>query len=333
MAVKYQDYYEILGAPRSASQDQIQSAYRKLARKYHPDVNKNAGAEDKFKKIGEAYEVLKDPTKRKKYDQLGENWHMGDDFSAPPGWDFQDQGASSKSEAFRFNFDGFEGSGFSDFFDILFGQDSGGQGGRRRAAADPWSELSGRDRQHPGQDHEVDITISLLDAYKGGKKSISVKTVENTANGLSKEYSKSYEVNIPKGVTEGRRLRLTGQGGEGSKGAKRGDLYFKIRIAPHPLIRIRGEDLETDVPVAPWEAALGARISIPLVDGSAEIDIPPGIQNGKKIRVKGKGLGGSKGKAGDLYAIVKIVIPKTLSSKEKSLLEELSQVSSFKPRE
>lgn len=333
MAVKYQDYYEILGVPRTASKDQIQSAYRKLARKYHPDINKKAGAEDKFKKIGEAYEVLKDPGKRKKYDQLGENWHMGDDFSPPPEWDTSGRSTSNRSGAFRFNFDGFEGSGFSDFFDILFGEDFDEFGTTRKAATDPWSELTGKERNRQGEDHEVEITISLLDAYRGGKKNISVKTVETTNTGQTKESVKSYEVNIPKGVSDGKRLRLSGQGGAGGPGASPGDLYFIIRISPDPRFRIRGENLETDVRVTPWEAALGARITIPMVDGSAEIKIPAGIQSGKKIRVKGKGLRGAKGKDGDLYAIVKIVVPDSLSSKEKDLFEQLSRVSSFNPRQ
>ena len=335
MAVTFQDYYETLGIPRDSTQSQVQSAYRKLARKYHPDINQKSDAEEKFKRINEAYEVLKDPEKRKKYDQLGENWQAGDDFSPPPGWEnfrySQRTGPGSQSTTHGFNFNFGDGGGFSDFFETLFGGLGGfgetrtGPGGTRRGFR---SENMGQ----PGQDHEAELTISLEDAYRGGKKSVSLQVAETDAQGRSRETARTYQVNIPKGVTEGRRLRLSGQGSTGFGGARRGDLYFRIHIAPHPVFRIKGNDLETDVLLTPSEAALGATIRVPLVTGSAEIKIPPGIQSGKRIRLKGKGLGSTEEERGDVYAVIKITVPKRLSDEERRLYEELAQQSDFNPR-
>ena len=331
MAVKYQDYYETLGVNRNSSQDEIQSAYRKLARKYHPDINKAKGAEDRFKKIGEAYEVLKDPAKRKRYDQLGANWKMGDDFTPPPGWDFfgsQERQSGESPRNFNFGFGGSRDTGFSDFFDTLFGGVFDGFGNSSVRAERAGN--SGRNR--PGEDHETDLKISLVDAYRGGRKSITLRISETAPDGSTTTSSKTLEVDIPAGVTDGKRLRLSGQGGSGSDGSKKGDLYLNIHIRPDSRFKINGRDIEVDIPIAPWEAALGAKIKIPLVSGTAQIKIPPGIQGGKRIRVKGKGLGGGKDPLGDLYAIVKIIVPKNLSSKEKELYQELEKVSSYDPR-
>ena len=341
MAVKYQDYYEILGVARDSTQEQIQSTYRKLARKYHPDINKNKGAEDKFKQIGEAYEVLGDAEKRKKYDQLGRDWQMGEDFSPPPGFDFRTSGSRRPAQnGFSFGSGSFGDTGFSDFFETLFGGFGRTQGKSRKEAGadDVFSGVFGQD----GQDHKTDLTISLEDAFKGGKKSISLKTVITEGDGRSRSIAKTYEVTIPKGVTDGKRLRLSGQGGEASGRGKPGDLYLTIRIAQHPRFSIRGPNLETDVLITPWEAALGAKVTIPLVVGNAQIDLPAGIGNGKKIRVKGKGLrdggkndGGARTcdpRTGDLYAVIKIVVPERLTKKERELFEELSRVSKFNPR-
>lgn len=321
MAVKYQDYYEILGVPRSADQDKIQAAYRKLARKYHPDLNKEKGAEEEFKRIGEAYEVLGDPEKRKKYDQLGRNWQMGDDFSPPPGWG----SPGANRDGGGFVFEGF-GEGFSDFFDSLFGGF-----GRQRASAqtnDPFGHVLNR----KGPDHEAELTIPLEDAFRGARRSISLKTTVDEGTGRPKTVNRKLEVTIPKGVREGKRLRLGGQGGNGT-GGTRGDLYLTIHIAPHPKFRVAGSDIEVDVPVTPWEAALGSEISVPLIDGSARVSLPAGITSGKKIRVKGKGLKSKGENPGDLYAIIKIVIPAKLTAKERKLFEELAEVSKFKPRD
>jgi len=336
MAVTYQDYYETLGVERSAPQDKIQSAYRKLARKYHPDINKNADAEEKFKQINEAYEVLGDPEKRKKYDQLGHNWQNGDDFTPPPGWDFRTQGGQNTGD---FSFE-FGDSGFSDFFESLFG----GFGRHTREQDDGFGGtgfsniFGGRTRRQQavrGQDHEAELTISLEDAYRGGKKSVTLSAVEHGPDGRPRQTTKSYQVTIPKGVTDGKRLRLPGQGGKARSASgtvAAGDLYLTVRIGAHPRFSVHGKDIEVNVPVTPWEAALGSTIQVPLVQGSAEITLPEGIESGKRIRLKGKGLGNQKEGRGDLYARIQVMVPKNLTAKEKELFEQLAKTSSFKPR-
>jgi curved DNA-binding protein len=337
MAVKYLDYYEVLGVSRSATQDEIQKAYRKLARKYHPDINKNRDAEEQFKRIGEAYEVLKDPDKRKRYDMLGENWKTGQDFTPPPEWEFfrgsRSRGGFGGNGFATFDFgdlgkSGFGKSGFSDFFDMLFG----GLGGH-------WSEepeQSGR-RSQRGQDQEAEITISLEEAYFGAKKTIALETSEMGLDGTVRRSVKNIEITIPKGITDGKRLRLPGKGNAGAGSGPSGDLYLRIRIAPHQQFRVKGQDLEVDVPVAPWEAALGAKLEVPTLDGPVAITLPAGMQSGQKMRLRGKGLPAKvspakNGKHGDLYAVVKIVVPKKLDPKEKKLFEELARTSPFQPR-
>lgn len=329
MAVKFQDYYEILGVERGATQEQIQAAYRKLARKYHPDVNKSPDAEEKFKRLNEAYEVLRDPEKRRRYDSLGENWQAGQDFTPPPGWEFfSSRTGRSGGQGFAFDFfggDGFEESpfsGFSDFFDMLFG---GGLGGRPRRSSTGGGRTSSW--ASAGEDQEAEITISLEEAHRGGRKTLTLETTD----GRRRE-SRTLEVNIPAGTPDGHRLRLRGQGGSGAGGGPAGDLYLRVRIAPHPLFRLNGKDLEVEVPVAPWEAALGARIEVPLIDGKASLKLPPGVQSGQRLRLRGKGLAQRNGAQGDLYAILKIVVPASLSARERELFEELARVSTFRPR-
>jgi curved DNA-binding protein len=337
MPVKYQDYYEVLGVSRNASQDEIQKAYRKLARKYHPDINKSRDAEEQFKRIGEAYEVLKDPGKRKRYDLLGDNWKAGQDFTPPPEWEFfrgskgrgNTGGAAFKTFDFgEFGNSQFGRSGFSDFFDMLFG----GLGG-----------VWGNDREEPGvrsqrgQDQEAEISISLEDAYFGAKKTIVLETSEMGSDGMVRRSVKNIEVTIPRGITDGKRLRLPGKGNAGFGHGPSGDLYLRIRIEPHSLFRVKGQDLEVDVPVAPWEAALGTKLEISTLDGQVSVTLPPGTQSGQKLRLRGKGLpvkasSSKNGKNGDLYAIVKIVVPKKLDQREKKLFEELASISSFQPR-
>jgi curved DNA-binding protein len=338
MAVTYQDYYEILGLQRSAKQNEIQSAYRKLARKYHPDVNKSPDAEDKFKRINEAYEVLGDAEKRKKYDQLGMNWQMGDDFSPPPGWDFRSSTGSRRARpetnGYSFSFDGFDGNGFSDFFETLFGgfgrhtreEDVGPSGMFNRR---PSGSATGRRRT--GVDHEAEIEISLEEAYRGSRKTVTLSAVEAGPDGRERTTTKSLQLKIPEGVTDGKRLRLPGQGAKPGNGEGPGDLYLTVRIAKHPRFTVRGKHLETVVRVTPWEAALGSKIEIPLVAGSAEVTLPPGIESEKRIRIKGKGLGGSDGR-GDLYARIRIVVPGKITDRERELYTELSKVSEFRPR-
>ncbi|TVQ38626.1 MAG: J domain-containing protein [Spirochaetaceae bacterium] len=353
MAVKYHDYYATLGVERSASQEQIQSAYRKLARRYHPDVNKKPEAEQKFKEVTEAYEVLKDPEKRRRYDALGSNWQAGEDFRPPPGWDGfgarqTGTGAGGYEQTFRFTgsdggepFDFFSG-GFSDFFQSLFGGFGGGSGGGFGgfggfgAEPDTAGARRGSGRAQSGSrprrdDHEAEITMPLEEAYRGGKRTVALTIDEAGPGGVVQRKQKSYEVTIPPGIQDGRRLRLGGQGGR-SGGAQAGDLFLKIRIAPHPVFRINAADLEADLPVAPWEAALGARVEAPLVDGTATVTVPPGSQSGKKLRLKGKGLRREGSERGDLYLVLRIVTPEHLTSQERDLFLKLAEVSTFNPR-
>jgi curved DNA-binding protein len=347
MSVIYQDYYQVLGVSRTASQDEIQRAYRKLARQYHPDINKSSDAEEKFKKIGEAYEVLKDPEKRKRYDMLGENWRAGQDFTPPPGWESRTgragpggpgaSGGGPGGGAWGFDFNNLGGMGggagnFSDFFEALFG---GGLGGFRTAAGRPKTG----DWSMKGQDREAEITISLEDAYHGSKKTIALESMKPDATGRMQRVTQNLEVNIPAGITEGRRIRLSGQGEKGAGGGQAGDLYLRVHIAPHPVFKLKGHDLIVEVPVAPWEAAMGAQIEVPTMEGTATVRVPAGIQSEQRMRLRGKGLiksapaAGQGGERGDLYAVIRIAVPKTLTSKERELFEELARHSSFKPRQ
>ena len=335
MAVKYQDYYEILGVPRSASQEEIHAAYRKLARKYHPDLNKSGDAEEKFKRVGEAYEVLKDPEKRKKYDALGENWKMGQEFTPPPGWEFFSSRPGGRPGAQGFDFQVFGDfgdspfSGFSDFFETLFGGGMGGlrqQGGRRAPGGRRAGSAAFR-----GQDQEAEVPISLEEAYRGARKGF---TLESSVPGGSthQRESKTLEVTIPPGTTDGQRLRLRGQGVPGMGGGAPGDLYLRVRIQPHPLFKLEGSDLEIEVPVTPWEAALGARIEVPIIDGRAALKLPAGARSGQRLRLRGKGLPRKGGERGDQYVTIRIEVPPRLSARERELFEELSKSSSFQPR-
>lgn len=326
MAVKFQDYYEILGVPRAASEAEITKAYRKLARKYHPDVNKAPEAEEKFKQIAEAYAVLKDPEKRKKYDALGTSWHAGEEFTPPPGWQefrFESPGRGPGRRRAPFGFEGL--GGFSDFFAMLFGEERG-EFGRRAARPGPGSWFM---REHV---QEADLTISLEEAYRGVSKSIVLQTVEYGPDGTARPVSKRYEVKIPPGVTEGSRIRLAGQGSIPPGGGERGDLFLRVHIAPHPVFKLDKYDLLVDVPVAPWEAALGAKVDVPTLDGLVKMTLPPGTQGGKRFRLRGKGLPQAGGERGDLYATVQIVVPHTLTPKERELFQELEKASSFNPR-
>ena len=307
MAVAFRDYYEVLGVPRGASNEEIRSAYRKLARQYHPDVNKDAGAEDRFKQVSEAYEVLRDPEKREKYDRLGANWKAGDDVS----------GASGFEEYFRrggggrggFNGDDvsieFGDGDFSDLFEGLFG-------GRGRARG-----FEGFSRR--GGDQEAVLELSLEEAARGGKRRITL------ADG------RDYEVDIPRGVRDGQVIRLAGEGG-GAGGSRPGDLLLRVRLRPHPRFRRDGRDLEVDLPVAPWEAALGAKVEVQTLEDSVRVTVPAGSSCGRRLRLRGQGMPGPGGSAGDLYAVVKIVVPKKLSKQERKHFQALAETSKFDPR-
>jgi curved DNA-binding protein len=309
MAVAFRDYYEVLGVPRDASSEDIRRAYRKLAREYHPDVNKDPGAEDRFKEVSEAYEVLRDAEKREQYDRLGANWRAGQDVSGSPGF----EGFRSGPGGFGDSRVEFGDTGFSDFFEGLFGNRTGTR--TRAGAGGGFDGFSMR-----GGDQEATLELSLEEAARGGRRRISLGA------------GRDYEVNIPAGVVDGQRIRLAGEGGRGSGGAPSGDLFLRVRLKPHPRFRVEGRDLYVDVRVAPWEAALGASVEVPMLTGSTQVKIPAGSSSGRKLRLKGKGLPSPRGKPGDLYAIVKIVVPKKLAQPERELFERLAEVSSFDPR-
>jgi curved DNA-binding protein len=327
MSVKFKDYYEVLGVDRKASQDQIKRAYRKLAQKYHPDVNKTPEAERKIKEINEAYEVLKDPDKREKYDQFGADYKNGQEFRPPPGF-----------EGFNFEFGGPEGGfrmgsgggGFSDFFEMLFGQAR--RGGRGAGGGSPFDEAMHGARQRragprKGPDATAEVTVTLEDVYHGSSREIALQ-VDGQVRRLN--------VKIPPGVTDGSVIRLAGQGGHGQAGGEAGDLLLTVRIAAHPRYEVTGSDLTCDLKLAPWEAALGEKIDVPTLDGDVTLTIPPGAQSGQKLRLRHRGLPKrgqhGDGQRGDLYVRLMIVVPKTLSDEERKLFEKLKQVSPFNPR-
>jgi curved DNA-binding protein len=339
MAVKYQDYYETLGVPREASQEDIHAAYRKLARKYHPDINKGPDAEEKFKRIGEAYEVLRDPEKRKRYDALGDNWKAGQDFTPPPGWEeFFNFRPRQGGQGRGFNYDIFGDfeespfSGFSDFFDMLFGGSLGGLRRQGQPRSGAWGARAAADS--PGQDQEAELAITLEEAYHGTRKSISLESgvPDPRSPGGMKRETRTLEVRIPPGTRDGQRLRLRGQGARSSPAGPAGDLYLRVHLAPHPVFRPNGQDLEVGVPVTPWEAALGARIEVPIMGGKASLKLQPGVRSGQRLRLRGKGFPRKNGSHGDLYVLIRIEVPDRLAPREKELFEELARVSPFKPR-
>ncbi len=324
----YKDYYAILGVKKDASQDEIQKAYRKLARKLHPDVNKAPEAEVKFKEVGEAYEVLKDPDKRQKYDQYGSAWKRAQQTGggAPPGWegfDFSGFGGGGGGQ-------GFGGGGeFSSFFDMLFG----GAGGRRGGAGAGFSGFGGgggaQGFRGAGNDTEATISISLEEAVHGGKREIALS---DPATGQRN----SLTVKIPAGVRTGQKIRLAGKGQPGMGGGPAGDLYLKIEVEPDPRFKVEGANLHTSVAVAPWEAALGADADVQTLDGPVRVKIPANSSSGRKIRLRGRGLAQSGAQSGsdkgDLIAEIRIVVPETLSEEERNLFEQLAEVSAFRAR-
>ena len=323
MAVKFRDYYEILGVSRTTPQDDIQKAYRKLARKYHPDVNKDAGAEDKFKELNEAYEVLRDPEKRKKYDQLGANWKAGQEFTPPPGWD----GA-------HFDFGGARGGGggmsdFSDFFESLFGGAGEARGGRGFRGFGGGRAANLRRR---GQDHEAEIELTLSELVQGGTRKIDLAAHVPQPDGRVRMERQSYDVTIPKGIADGSRIRLAGQGSPGIGGGEAGDLFLKVRLRSDARFSVEGHHLRTTLPLAPWEAALGAEVRVETLDGKVTVTVPPGSQSGQALRLRGKGLPKRAGEAGDLFVALKIVVPKSMTPRERELYESLARESAFRAR-
>ena len=296
MAVAFRDYYETLGVPRAATSEEIRSAYRKLARRYHPDINKDEDAEERFKEVGEAYEVLSDPEKRERYDRLGANWRQGDDVSGAPGFDGFE---TARPDGVRFEF----GDGaFSDFFESLFGSARTG------------------DIRMRGADQEAVVDLSLEEAAAGGPLRVSL------ADG------RSFTVNVPAGVRDGQRIRVAGRGGEGIGGGSTGDLFLRVHLRPHRVFRVDGRDLHVDVLVTPWDAALGTTLQVPTLTGSAKVRLPAGSSSGRRLRLRGKGMPGRRSRHGDLYARVQIMVPDRLDERERKLFEELRTDSSFHPQ-
>jgi curved DNA-binding protein len=325
MPVQYKDYYETLGVPRSASADELKKSFRKLARQYHPDVAKDKRkAEEKFKEINEAYEVLGDPAKRKKYDELGANWKSGADFRPPPEW-----GNFSGGQTFHGRDTGgqefhFGGTGFSDFFEQMFGSRMrGGTGGFGRSAGLEEEEFPER-----GHDIEGDIMVTLEEAMRGSVRSVNVRhTIGRSVK------TETHQVKIPPGVTEGQKLRLAGRGGAGIGGGGAGDLYLRVRLARHPNFEAEDHNLIYEAELAPWEAVLGTNLSVPALDGRVNIKIPPGTQNGQKLRVRGRGLPQRDGARGDLIVVTQIAVPDKVTVAEQKLWEQLARESRFKPRD
>ncbi len=312
--MEFKDYYETLGVKRDATQDEIKRAYRKLARKYHPDVSSEPDAEARFKEVKEAYEVLKDPEKRAAYDQLGSRWREGQDFQPPPGWD----------AGFEFSGGGFtdaDAAQFSEFFESLFGGRGAyfHTGGRRRR------------RSFKGEDHHAKILIRLEDAYQGATRSIQLQVPELTPDGHVTLRKRTLQVKIPRGIAAGQQIRLAGQGAPGIEGGPAGDLYLEVEFEPHPLYQIEGRDVYLTLPVAPWEAALGARVPVPTLGGRVDLKIPAGSQSGQKLRLKGRGLPGKT--PGDQYVVLKIVVPRKLDDKGRALFEQMAREIPFNPRE
>ena len=309
----FKDYYKIMGVERDASQDEIKRAYRKLARKFHPDVSKEADAEARFKEVGEAYEVLKDPEKRAAYDQLGANWKAGQDFNPPPDWD----------AGFEFSGGGFTGgdaSAYSDFFESLFGHGFGSaQTGRRQPGF-----------HARGEDHHAKVLIDLEDAYHGATRSITLQSPEVDNSGHVTLKQRTLNVKIPKGVKQGQRIRLTGQGSPGLGEGQAGDLYLEIEFKPHGIYRVEGRDIYLDLPVAPWEAALGATVKVPTPGGTVDLKIPAGTTSGRKLRLKGRGIPGNP--PGDLYVLPQITVPPADTETARELFRKMERELAYNPR-
>ena len=311
--MEFKDYYDTLDVKRDASQDEIKRAYRKLARKYHPDISKEPNAEESFKQVGEAYEVLKDPEKRVAYDQLGANWKAGQDFNPPPDWD----------QGFEFHDGGFTGADaeeFSDFFESLFGQ-----GGHRGGQAFTQREFHAR-----GEDSHARILIDLEDTFQGASRTLTLKHMEMGVDGRPVAKERTLNVRIPRGVRQGQHIRLAKQGGAGFGKGEAGDLYLEVAFAPHPLYHMEGKDIYLGLPVTPWEAALGSRIKVPTPTGTVDLKIPAKSVAGRKMRLKGRGIPSKD--PGDLFVILQIALPPADSEDAKKAYHEFEQALNFNPR-
>ena len=307
--MEFKDYYKVMGVARDATEAQIKQAYRKLARKYHPDVSKEKDAEARFKEVGEAYEVLKSPEKRAAYDQLGKDYRPGQDFRPPPNWDsgFEFSGAGQGDES------------YSDFFDSLFGAQARAGRGRRGEA-------------HPGrgQDHHAKVLLDLQASLNGGTRSFTLRMPEIDAEGRLVSKERTLNVQVPKGILPGQQIRLAGQGQPAHGSGTAGDLYIEVEFQPDPLYRVDGRDLYLELPVAPWEAALGATVKTPTPGGNVELKIPAGSHAGSKLRLKGRGIPAAQ--AGDFYVVLQIALPPANDEKAKAAYAELAAALPFNPR-
>jgi len=341
MSVEYKDYYKILGVTKAASQEEISKAFKKKARKHHPDLNQSdPEAEKKFKECNEAYEVLKDPEKRKLFDSLGANWQHGQNFQRPGGF-----------ENGQYNFGGqggqqFDAGAFSDFFETIFGG-VGGAGGRGRPGGGSFGDFGGFGgaggaggfggaggySRGPtrGSDANATLELTLEEAYRGGAKEVAFQEQTIGPDGAPRLGSKRLNVSIPAGVRDGAKIRLSGQGNAGRAGGKAGDLYLKVKILPHALFKLEEGNVILDLPLAPWEAALGAKVRVPTLDGAVEMALPAGSSSGRKLRLAGKGLGG-QGKRGDQLVRLMVQVPGSLTDEERELWEKLAATSDFNPR-
>ena len=311
----YKDYYSIMGVARTASQDEIRRAYRKLAKKYHPDVSKEANAEAKFKEMQEAYEVLKEPEKRAAYDQLGSNWKTGQDFRPPPDW----------GRNFEFSAGGKQPEGdadFSDFFSSLFGSRSPFGGAHATRGRSGFSAA--------GQDHVARIEVNVEDAYRGATQTIELQTPDLTEDGHVTVKPKTLRVSIPAGVIDGQQIRLAGQGSAGNAHQPAGDLYLEIHLHPHPLFKVEGRDVTITLRIAPWEAALGATVQVPTLGGPVDMHIPASARSGQRLRLKGRGFPGAT--PGDQYVVLTIVVPRAETPRARELYEQMKAELDFDPR-
>jgi len=310
--MEYKDYYQIMGVSRDATQDEIKRAYRKLARKYHPDVSKELDAEERFKEVGEANEVLKDPEKRAAYDQLGANWKAGQDFRPPPDWD----------AGFEFRGGGYTHAGAEDhsaFFEDLFG----------RGYAEPAGGTR-RTFHMRGEDHHAKVLIDLEDSYTGATRTITLRVPELTDDGHVTLRNRNINLRIPKGIKPGQQIRLTEQGAPGMGNAKPGDLYLEVEFRKHPYYRVDGSDVYLDLPIAPWEAALGATVKVPTLSGVIDLKVPANSNQGRKLRLKGRGLPGKE--PGEMYIVMQITLPPADSDAAKALYKQMEDQLAFNPR-
>ena len=309
--MQFKDYYQIMGVARDATQDEIKRAYRKLARKYHPDVSKESDAEENFKALGEAYEVLKDTEKRASYDQLGASWKGGEEFRPPPDW----------NAGFEFNGGGSTGgdsANYSDFFSSLFGQNFRTSGAGRASS------------HHRGEDHHAKVLIDIEDTFLGASKVITLRVPGVDEQGRVITRERVLNVTIPKGIREGQHIRLSGQGSSGAGGGKAGDLYLQVEFKAHPIYRVDGRDIYLDLPVAPWEAALGASVKVPTLGGIVELKIPESSISGRKLRLKGRGIPGDP--PGDCYAVLVIALPPADNEAARDFYRKMAEELNFNPR-